>query len=105
MMLIRAEVYCHGWPEGNISHGHVDIKVQGDRGGSWDLPGYNRALDTVLSRLERGDSGCDDMRFVDFELLEERGDRFDSGSVYAVVAGGQGEALDLNPVGKVFTAD
>lgn len=103
MMLIRAELYCHGWPDGNIPHGHVDVKVRGD---SRDWSGcYNRALDVMLCQLERscwlGEETC----YVDFELLEERSDEFDNGDVYGTIVGGEGEALDFNPVSKLFFAD
>lgn len=96
MMLIRAEVYCHGWPDGNIPHGHVDIRVQG----SSELSGWNNALDVILGQFSRG--GFDEIQFVSFELIEERSDEFDRKQAFATVVGGEGEALNYNPVGKIF---
>lgn len=100
MMLIRAELSCMGWPDGSIPHGHVDVKVRGESDWQWD-----HALDMILCQINRdcylcyewgGDSS------VDFDLLEERRDGFDWGKTFAIVVGGEGDALAFNPIGTTL---
>ncbi|QQG45646.1 MAG: hypothetical protein HYW89_01875 [Candidatus Sungiibacteriota bacterium] len=100
MILIRAELYCHGWPDGNIPHGHVDVKVRGDRVDEEDT------RNTLLGQLDRSCFLCEEdggNSYVEFSLLDEKkGDEFDRGRAWAVVVGGEGDAFVLNPVGTVF---
>ncbi len=95
MMLIRAAMYCLGFPDGNISHGHVDVRVQGDD--------QDSAQETLLGQLDRWCCLEEKVSFVDFFLLDQKEDNFDRGDVYATVAGGGGDALARNPAGKVFS--
>ena len=106
MMLIRTELYCHGWPDGIIPHGHVDIRVKGARRGWCSREEWDHATSVVSGQISNDCYLCHEWggnTFVDFDLIEEvEYDEFDRGSVYATVVGGEGDALGWNPIGTMF---
>lgn len=94
MMLMRVELYCHGFPDGNVPHGHVDVQVRGSD---------EEAKEAILSQISRdcymGDGTC----WVDFELVRQEVSDFDYGDTFATVVSGEGDAFAQNPVGKQFS--
>ena len=95
MMLIRVELYCHGFPDGRAPHGHVDVMVQGSD--------EQEVREVILSQVDR-DFGHDHMVWDDISVLEEKENaEFDYDNMFATVIGGQGDALVLNPIGKQFS--
>ncbi len=95
MMLMRVELYCHGFPDGRAPHGHINVMVQGSD--------EQDARDAILSQIDQG-FGEDHMVWDDISVLEGKENTdFDQGNVYATVVGGEGEALVYNPVSKQFS--
>jgi len=107
MMLMRVELYCHGWPEGNISHGHVEVKVNRFPITLSRLDHeVQRAKEVLLSKISRtcqcGEYGEESASYASVDIISlMKPDDFE-GEVYAEVVAGEGEALAQNPIGKQF---
>ena len=96
MMRLRAEISCPAFPDGIVPHGYVDIQVQGDD--------QEAATEMLPGQIDRFCLLEDRLSDVTFFFQEPRENDFDNGDIYAVVVGGEGEALDNNPLGKIFYA-
>ena len=105
MMLMRVKLSCPGFPDGRISHGYIDVKVQSS-GDAWQAEFEEQdAYNVLFGQVDRL-FGCEGHNIrMDVGLLKHEDDPiFDNGKVYAEVISGEGDALTHNPVGKQFYA-
>lgn len=102
-MMVRVELYCHGWPDGNIPHGYVNVKVKGEALDHEE----EMAKEVLLSQVSRDcymhEDGVGSCYANAYLMNYNHNDEFDKGEVYAEVVNGEGEALSQNPIGKQFS--